>query len=179
MNSVRQIHDVSTENPFPATTGPGSSPAESTTRICLRYWLPVFLWIALIFGLSTDAGSSRHTSRFIRPFLRWLNPEMSEANIRRVHTAIRKAAHLSEYAVMAILLWRVLSRIGREEQRGWSRGGAVQALSFVALLAATDEWHQTFSSGREGQISDVFLDLFGAALGLAAIWLVGRRSHQW
>jgi len=170
---------VRTENLFPAAPGSTSSPTQSRVGTFLRYWLPVFLWLALIFGLSTDAGSTRHTSRFIRPFLRWLNPELSEASISRIQTVIRKAAHISEYAVLAMLLWRAVRRFGREKPRGWNWRDAGWALSLVALLAVTDEWHQAFVPGRQGQMTDVLFDACGAALGLAALWIVGRHLQKW
>ena len=36
----------------------------------LRKWLPPVIWMALIFGGSTDVLSGEHTSRFVLPFLR-------------------------------------------------------------------------------------------------------------
>jgi hypothetical protein len=47
----------------------------------LRYWLPLLLWMLVIFGASADPQSNAHTSRFLVPFLRWFNPNVSQETI--------------------------------------------------------------------------------------------------
>ena len=74
----------------------------------LKYWLPLVIWLGVIFVGSTDLMSTQHTSRFIVPFLRWLDPHISWAAINTIHTVIRKLGHVSEYAILALLLWRAL-----------------------------------------------------------------------
>src|SRR5437763_9846287 len=76
----------------------------------LKYWLPVLVWIAVIFIGSSDLMSAEHTSRFLSPFLRWLKPDISADAIAKVQLFVRKAAHLAEYAILAVLLWRALRR---------------------------------------------------------------------
>jgi hypothetical protein len=61
--------------------------------------------MSLIFGFSTQAGSTRHTSRIIGPLLRWINPSITAATIDQVQYVIRKGAHMTEYAILAALLW--------------------------------------------------------------------------
>src|SRR5437762_14140264 len=72
----------------------------------LRYWLPLLVWLGVIFFGSTDLMSAEHTSRFIVPFLRWLKPDISPETLASIHFIVRKCAHLSEYAVLALLLLR-------------------------------------------------------------------------
>src|SRR5438045_5042395 len=74
----------------------------------VRYWMPAIVWMALLFLGSTDVLSAEHTSRFLVPFLRWLDPQVSFATIVAVHTFIRKLGHFSEYAILAALLWHGL-----------------------------------------------------------------------
>src|SRR5579872_110075 len=74
----------------------------------LKFWLPVLLWMSFVFGASTSLGTPAHTSRFIVPFLRWLNPHMSELTIARVHHAIRKMGHLTEYCILGVLVLRLI-----------------------------------------------------------------------
>ena len=47
--------------------------------------------------------SSPNTSRIIRPLLLWLFPDISEASLAYLHILVRKAAHFTEYAVLALL----------------------------------------------------------------------------
>src|ERR1700756_3440696 len=74
----------------------------------VKYWMPAILWMALIFIGSTDVLSAEHTSRFLVPFLRWIDPHISWAALNEIQFAIRKLGHLTEYAILAAFLWRGL-----------------------------------------------------------------------
>ena len=135
-------------------------------------WLPVAAWTAFIFTGSTDAFSSDHTSRFFGPFLRWLSSGLSNAAVESAVFWIRKAAHVTEYAVLAGLWWRALRRPVRRDPRPWSWPIAGQALLGSMLWAAADEIHQAFTATRGASGRDVALDAAGAALGLLLLWRV-------
>jgi len=145
----------------------------------LRYWLPVLLWCALIYGFSTEAGSTRRTSRILRPILRWFNPDISEEAIGRVQFGVRKAAHAAEYSVLALLTWRARRRPARIDRRPWNWREAGLALAFAAAFALSDEFHQLFVPSREARVGDVLVDSLGAALGLLALRAYGRWRGQW
>jgi VanZ family protein len=119
---------------------------------------------------STDAMSSEHTSRFIIPFLHWLKPDISPAAIDKIHFLMRKAAHLTEYAILAALLWRALDHGGK---RRWSE----QVLTFLcaASFAALDEFHQSFVPSRGASKYDVMIDSCGALIGLLIRWSIVRK----
>jgi VanZ family protein len=139
----------------------------------LKYWLPVLLWLALIFIGSTDLMSAEHTSRIIGPILRWFNPDVSAETIARVQFLVRKIAHLTEYAVLAILIWRAF--LGSS----WQLKSSilfVLALFGCAILAATDEFHQSFVPSRTASPKDVIIDILGALLGLTICIAVARRK---
>ncbi len=130
--------------------------------------------MAVIFGASSDRRSFQHSSSIIGPFLHWLLPNLSDQAVHGVVVGFRKCAHVGEYAVLALLVWRVLHKPappGRSPWR-WSEAGLVLAL--VALYAASDEIHQAFVPSREASAGDVLLDTTGAALGLLCLWAFGR-----
>src|SRR5206468_13038871 len=77
-------------------------------RNLLKYWLPALIWLGVIFLASTDLMSAEHTSRFLGPFLRWLKPDVTADAIAKVQLFLRKVAHLTEYAILATLLWRAV-----------------------------------------------------------------------
>ena len=140
----------------------------------LKYWLPVLFWLGLIFLASTDLMSAEHTSRIIRSILRWFNPHISAASIARAQFFVRKAAHLSEYAILAVLFWRAL--------RGGSAWAAKLSFLFVitllvcAAFAASDEFHQSFVRSRTSSMRDVMIDIAGAFIGLMICVAVARRK---
>lgn len=143
----------------------------------LKYWLPVFLWMIVIFIMSTDLGSAAHTSRFIDPFFRWLMPHISDAGIARAHFLIRKAGHLTEYAILGILLWRAWTHPVRGTNQPWQWKTALFALSLAAAYAAGDEFHQSFVPSRGASVQDVIIDASGAFLGLMVLRACKMRGH--
>ncbi len=145
----------------------------------LRGWLPVVLWMGVIFAASTDLMSSANTSRFIGPILRWLKPDVSEETIRLVQMVVRKGGHVTEYAVLAALLLRALRGPGANPHRTWSWSAAGLVLAVAVLYAASDELHQHFVASRYASAWDVMIDSLGAALGVGALWVHGRWKHWW
>ena len=79
-------------------------------RSFLKYWLPVLVWMGIIFSGSSDSASFEHSSRIIGPLVRWLFPQLSDEAVHAIVVSVRKGAHLAEYAVLALLLWRALRR---------------------------------------------------------------------
>jgi VanZ family protein len=142
-------------------------------RSWLKNWLPVVAWMIFIFIGSTDLLSAEHTSRFIGPFLHWLTPDVSDATVASVQLVVRKCAHLTEYAILAALLFRAF----RQSQ---PRVGRVLAMSFAlaAVYAALDEFHQSYVASRTGSPWDVLIDCAGALAGLLIYWRLirGRKS---
>jgi VanZ family protein len=99
----------------------------------LSLWAPVLLWAAVIFALSAVPSLSTELGVW--------------------DTILRKGAHLSEYAILALLLFRAL---GRE----------VPAFVLGFAYAVSDEIHQEFVRGRHASPFDVAVDAAGLALGL-------------
>ena len=148
-------------------------------RVFLIYWLPLIVWMGVIFSASTEALSARHTSRIIGPILRWFKPDISDETISRVQLVFRKGGHLSEYGVLGMLFWSAWRKPVRSDPRPWRWSEAGIALAFCAVYAITDEIHQAFVPGRQGQVGDVFIDTAGAAIGLVVLWMLGRRKKLW
>jgi VanZ family protein len=135
--------------------------------------------MSLIFFGSSDSQSYTHSSRLIEPLLHWLFPHMTQAHIEAIHHVIRKCAHLTEYAVLAILLWRAVRKPTRRDPRPWSWREASIAVLIVFLYASTDEFHQIFVPTRTPMISDVFIDTSGAVAGMIVLWAMGRWRKWW
>ncbi len=76
---------------------------------------------------------------------------------------IRTCAHFLEFAGLAVLVFNALY-----QYFGYIRPFA--SFAITAAYAASDEIHQLFVEGRACQISDFFVDCFGAALGISVLW---------
>jgi VanZ family protein len=136
----------------------------------LRYWLPVLLWMALIFSFSSDKESYRHSSLLFEPLMRWLFPHMPPATIEELHHVFRKTCHLAEYALLAWLVWRAVRQPAKNGSRPWNWTEAGFALSVVFAYAASDELHQVFVPTRSALVSDVLIDTSGGAAMLLLLW---------
>ena len=148
-------------------------------RTFLKYWLPALIWMAIIYSASSDSKSAEHSSRILAPFLHWIAPFLSESSVEKVVFLIRKCAHLTEYAVLALLFWRALRKPLPKDPRPWRWREAVLPILFVAFYAASDEIHQLFVPNREGKIADVIIDTTGAVLGIFLLWFLGRVRKNW
>ncbi len=145
----------------------------------LGRWVPVLVWMCVIFSASGDQMSFSHSSRIIGPLVRWLFPHLSDESVHGVVVGVRKCAHLGEYAVLALLLWRALRKQPAPGTPPWQWLPATLGLALVALYAATDEFHQTFVPTRQGSVWDVLLDTLGGTVGLFALWIIGRLGKRW
>ena len=120
--------------------------------------------------------SAEQTSRFIAPFLRWLKPDVTAATIAQVQFFVRKAAHLGEYAILAMMLWRAARRGTNIKVK--------MSILFVlvwvacAMFAAADEFHQSFVPTRTAAFGDVLIDIMGALVGLAICSIFGARRRS-
>ena len=147
-------------------------------RAFLKYWLPALIWMALIFSASSDVESFAHSSRILAPLLHWLFPQMPDDTMYLIVLIVRKCAHMTEYAVFALLLWRALRKPMKNDPRPWIWREARLALLMVALYAASDEFHQMFVPERTARVTDVLIDTAGGAASLLALWLLGRRRKH-
>ena len=125
--------------------------------------------MAVIFIGSTDLLSSDRTSRVLVPLLRWFKPDISEETVWRIQIVVRKCGHLTEYAVLAVLLERALRRPKIVGLSPRDRSSTGWALVWAMLCAVSDEAHQAMVSTRFGSAWDVGIDALGAALGLTAV----------
>ena len=143
----------------------------------LRYWFPVFLWIGFLFLMSTDIFSDEHTRLIVEPVLRFFFPSISASAVGLLHGMIRKLAHVVEYFVAGLLLVRAV-RNSSTKLRGWR--WALVSVVAVVVLAAFDEFHQSFVATRTASVVDVVIDTSGgaAALVVSAFWS-GRRRQRW
>lgn len=89
-----------------------------------------------------------------------------------VHFLVRKAAHFTEYAILALLARRALVTSSNNFiQRRWFALG----LLLVACYALLDEFHQSFVPSRSASIYDSAIDVVGGLTVLLIFKLYDRR----
>ena len=123
-------------------------------------WVPPLLWMGVILWLASDSGSAEHTGRLIEPILRYLFPLASPLQIEAMHGALRKLAHVTEYAILVGLWFRAFM----ERAATGARAAAWRAWMIAVGWAVIDETYQFSLLSRTGSPFDVLID---AAGGLA------------
>jgi VanZ family protein len=140
-----------------------------------RYWIPAICVAVLISVFSTYYFSGEQTSRWIIPILHRIFPFASRHLLNRIHTLIRKLAHVTEFGALSISIFHGI----RGPRSGWRLDWAVYTLVIAVCYAAIDEWHQSFVPLREPRVRDVIIDSVGALLAQALVWVyaISRRGR--
>ena len=144
-----------------------------------KYWVPVLAFMAVIFSASSDRKSAHRSSRLIEPLVRWLFPDLTNDTVWLIVLLVRKCAHVTEFAILALLVWRALRASATPRARAWSWGLARNVWLVAVLYAASDELHQWFVPDRQASGWDVLIDSSGAAAGLIGLWALGCWRKWW
>jgi VanZ family protein len=142
-----------------------------STLFWIGAWLPVFLGICVIAVESSASFGADYTSGPLRWIWEHLFGQVSDERWQLFHHLIRKTGHFVGYGTMGVLWlrawWLSLPRAG-------FLLNATLALLGTALVASTDEFHQSFLPNRTGVPSDVLLDCSGAVVLLLVAYLCIR-----
>ncbi|MCS7463351.1 VanZ family protein [Paenibacillus doosanensis] len=119
----------------------------------------MILWCVMIFCItSSPAATSTSTSSVIRSEI-----QAKPATIHKIDFGVRKAAHVTLFGVLAVLLYTAI---------GERKVAAVTAWIGATLYGATDEIHQMFAPGRTPSVTDVGIDSAGALAALILFYLL-------
>ena len=120
----------------------------------LRCWLPPLAWMGLLFVLSSQ-------------------PTLPSAP-GRWDVLLKKAGHVLAYGVLAWLYRRALcQRLGEGRAPATLR---VVSIGLAVAYGLSDEYHQTFVPGRNGNLLDVAVDGGGACGAMLLDWWLERRQ---
>ncbi len=152
--------------------------------------IPVVWWtfslaiMTVIFIFSSQSGdeSSVTSGGFVEMLFKSFYPDfalLSEQNrlslIQGAECFVRKMAHFSVYTALGFCVTGAVSSTFRSLN---ALKYSTFSVTFCAIFAASDEWHQTFVAERSGQITDILIDTLGAvfgALAFAVIIIVIKR----
>jgi VanZ family protein len=117
-------------------------------------WVTLIIWMGIIFYFSHQ------------PSLPGLPDGLAD-------TILKKSAHAFAYAILMGLWWWALQPVSLPVN-----GTLAPALGLTLLYAVSDEWHQTFIPGRNGQLADVLVDSAGAVFAFIVLRrFLGRMSN--
>lgn len=121
----------------------------------------------LIFGFSsqdakTSSGVSKEVSKTI---VNITSKHDSEANkkkkVKSIEPVIRKIAHFSIYTVVGFLLMALMCTYNLKNKKR-----IIISIIIGFIYACSDELHQTFVTGRSGEVRDVLIDTSGVVVGI-------------
>lgn len=118
-------------------------------------------WVAVLFYFSgqNSVDSDSLSLSVARRFVAWF-PQIG-MTAEEFNPILRKLAHMGIFALEGFWLALCLMNALRPGT------GASLSMALCVLMAAANEYHQTFSEGRTCQVRDVLIDSGGALLGIA------------
>ena len=109
-------------------------------------WLPPLLWAFLIFNFSSGSipvASDVYWQDFV----------------------VKKIGHVILFATLAVLFYRALVGEGLDRKKA-----AILSALIAFAYGITDEFHQTFTQGREARFRDTVIDGIGAGIAMFLIY---------
>lgn len=114
----------------------------------------------------TNGNDSSNQSNFIAEIIL----KFIDIDVETLTFLIRKAAHMSEYAILLLLIYYGLSNTITYKYN------LLTSLATTFIYACSDEFHQLFIPGRSGQFKDVLIDTSGGLVMLLIIYLWQRKK---
>ena len=130
-----------------------------SARFWVGTWLPVLLGILMIALESTEWFGSDNTSGPLRAVWQAIFGAVTNREWEIIHHYIRKTGHFIGYGLVA-LAW--LRAWWMTLPHSHFVPDALLALLGTALIAAADEFHQSFLPNRTSSPWDVLIDCSGA-----------------
>ncbi|WP_242993366.1 VanZ family protein [Lachnotalea glycerini] len=146
-------------------------------------FIPAILMMYMIYSFSADNGTTssdlsyKVSEQIVVTANQLISLNLSNEQIsyykQRIHYAVRKAAHMTEYACLAVAIAFPLYVYG-------IRGIWLMILtgSICITYATLDEYHQSFVAGRTASKKDVAIDSIGMILGVIVVRIVGWTGRM-
>ncbi len=127
------------------------------------------LWMLVIFAFSAQKsaestrlsnGAGRYVVTAVNEVMdKGWNEDTVEKYALAIDHPVRKLAHATEYAILALLWFGAL-------------GSKLKSVEIAFIYACTDEIHQLFVPGRAGLFTDVLIDTSGAVVAMLILWFL-------
>ena len=124
----------------------------------------LFIWSNSLAGSKQSNAISGWVEKLLKPLV---DPN-GKIPAKVFNYEVRKAAHVTEYAILGMLL--VWLSVPIKRQNVWL------LLFTVLITAVVDETIQIFT-GRTSQVQDIWIDFFGAGAGMLIVYLVKKVAQ--
>lgn len=151
--------------------------------------LIIFGWLTIIFCFSASSSieSNKVSQSALNKVLKTTlnktnslgitnkNPSQSRLDkfVLNYNEPFRKFTHAGIYFVLSIFILLFLKNSSSNKLKIY-----LLCLFICFLAGLLDEYHQTFVSGRTGQISDVLIDLSGSILGMVFYYFISKNFYK-
>ena len=140
-------------------------------KIKILLHIMVVAWVCVIFMLSLQEGdvSSNLRNNIVQDIIGEQDNINDVNSFSAIKTIVRKSAHVTEYAILAILLCFNITK---------TKYRYIFVLLTGICVASTDEFIQTFVEGRGGSVTDVFIDSIGLFLGIVIFVILSKLRKK-
>lgn len=150
------------------------------TYIIILSLVLVIVWMVAIFWLSSMSGdeSNRKSKKTINKALpisaevTHNTTEMTSAEktqiVDELNAPLRKCMHASVYFVLSTLSFGFISSLNLKNPKI----KYLLPILIAFLYACSDEYHQTFVTGRSGEFRDVLIDTSGSIIAIILIFIL-------
>jgi VanZ family protein len=129
-------------------------------------WVLLIAWMIVIFMFSSQpAEVSDEKSRLVIQIFNAIGLNLDSVLGELANFVVRKAAHFTEYFILALLIFNVIGEEFKLKQ------ALLLSIVVVFLYACSDEFHQVFVPGREGKLRDVLIDTSGGAVAMGVVYI--------
>lgn len=155
----------------------------------LFLWVMLVFWCCLIFGFSGQkAADSSNVSSWLTLFLADILEKIDifsipvfqdlteieyQIFILNLEKIVRKLAHFSIFLVLGVISFSLFKCYMERTKKCF-----ILSLIFCLFYAVSDEFHQLFVPGRDGNIIDVLIDTTGAFWGIVFTFLLNRKNKS-
>ena len=148
----------------------------SKGKVVILIIIIILLFIIITYFSSQQGTQSKSTSTKLSVLIakEWneiFHLSQTQANqnnlILWLYKPVRKLAHITEYALMSVVTFILVSQFTRSRRKM-----IFTTILIIACLASLDEIHQLFIPLRGAKVSDVLIDSFGGMVGISFINLI-------
>lgn len=135
------------------------------------------IWMVCIFNFSNEPAvestesSQSFTKSTIINIYKLFNSNASEEELNNIvellDTPVRKLGHFTEYLILGVLVYLTL--------RAYNINNIYIAIAICFLYSCSDEFHQMFVEGRNGNLIDVSIDTLGSSCAILLLSLKHKK----